>query len=192
MNKPKDSDWGEGPTRTPLPIVSLAPASSWMFVSSSVVESSRDIRCHKPDPKECLELIRINTISITEVFRGTSDSDLQEWSAAFLDVKPQVILHDRLMTDAALGTVPIKTEHSYSLNSDGDSSPDSPISLDRIDEMARLQTRSGTISFPLIEPEVFRFQTPAKSACVYLVFGVRSWMFSMIVGINFLSSCTST
>ncbi|EEB13844.1 Cyclic AMP-dependent transcription factor ATF-6 beta, putative [Pediculus humanus corporis] len=73
--------------------------------------------------------------SITEVFRGTSDSDLQEWSAAFLDVKPQVILHDRLMTDAALGTVPIKTEHSYSLNSDGDSSPDSPISLDRIDDM---------------------------------------------------------
>ncbi|KAK6637588.1 hypothetical protein RUM44_008010 [Polyplax serrata] len=74
-----------------------------------------------------------NPESITEVFRGTSDSDLQEWSAAFLDVKPQVILHDRLMTDAALGTVPIKTEHSYSLNSDGDSSPDSPISLDRID-----------------------------------------------------------
>lgn len=73
--------------------------------------------------------------AITEAFRGSSDSDLQEWGAAFLDVKPQVILHDRLMTDAALGTVPIKTEHSYSLNSDGDSSPDSPISLERIDDM---------------------------------------------------------
>lgn len=71
--------------------------------------------------------------AITEAFRGSSDADLQEWGAAFLDVKPQVILHDRLMTDAALGTVPIKTEHSYSLNSDGDSSPDSPISLERID-----------------------------------------------------------
>lgn len=70
--------------------------------------------------------------AITEALRGSSDSDL-EWGAGFLDVKPQVILHDRLMTDAVLGTVPIKTEHSYSLNSDGDSSPDSPISLERID-----------------------------------------------------------
>lgn len=37
------------------------------------------------------------------------------------------------MTDAALGTRPIKTEHSYSLASDGDSLPDSPISDRRID-----------------------------------------------------------
>jgi len=58
-----------------------------------------------------------------------TDSDL-EWTATILDVKPQVILHDRLMTDAALGTVPIKSEHSYSLTSDGDSIPDSPLSLD--------------------------------------------------------------
>ncbi|KAK9721975.1 Basic region leucine zipper [Popillia japonica] len=48
---------------------------------------------------------------------------------------PTVILHDKLMTDAALGTRPIKTEHSYSLASDGDSLPDSPISDRRIDDM---------------------------------------------------------
>lgn len=35
-----------------------------------------------------------------------------------------VVLHDRLMTDAALGHAPIKTEHSYSLSDDSaDSSP---------------------------------------------------------------------
>lgn len=58
-----------------------------------------------------------------------TDTDMHDW---FLerDVKmPQVILHDKLMTDALLGTLPIKTEHSYSLNSDGDSMPDSPNSL---------------------------------------------------------------
>lgn len=39
---------------------------------------------------------------------------------------PHVILNDKLMTDALLGTIPIKAEHSYSLTSDGDSMPDSP------------------------------------------------------------------
>jgi hypothetical protein len=39
---------------------------------------------------------------------------------------PHVILNDKLMTDALLGTIPIKSEHSYSLTSDGDSMPDSP------------------------------------------------------------------
>lgn len=74
--------------------------------------------------------------AITEVFKVAADADLQEWSAALLDVKPQVILHDRLMTDAALGTMPIKTEHSYSLTSDGDSMPDSPLSLEKeMDDM---------------------------------------------------------
>jgi hypothetical protein len=67
--------------------------------------------------------------AISEAFKMASDPDL-EWTATILDVKPQVILHDRLMTDAALGTAPIKSEHSYSLTSDGDSIPDSPLSLD--------------------------------------------------------------
>lgn len=48
----------------------------------------------------------------------------QEWALMERDV----ILHDKLMTDAALGNRPIKTEHSYSLASDGDSLPDSDIS----------------------------------------------------------------
>lgn len=49
---------------------------------------------------------------------------------------PQVILNDKLMTDALLsGGQPIKTEHSYSLKSDGDSMPDSPCSLHDDDKM---------------------------------------------------------
>lgn len=50
-----------------------------------------------------------------------------EWS--LLDKDPllqTVVLHDRLMTDAALGNLPIKTEHSYSLSSDGDSLTENP------------------------------------------------------------------
>lgn len=51
---------------------------------------------------------------------------LSEWLSERDTKIPQVILHDKLMSDALLGTLPIKTEHSYSLNSDGDSMPDSP------------------------------------------------------------------
>lgn len=76
-------------------------------------------------------------ISFQDVLRvaGAVDaSDMAvEWS--FLDrdpMLPGVILHDRLMTDAVLGTLPIKTEHSYSLASDGDSLPESPISHNKI------------------------------------------------------------
>lgn len=58
----------------------------------------------------------------------SSDTYMPDWFPE-RDVKiPQVILHDKLMTDALLG-IPIKTEHSYSLNSDGDSMPESPSSL---------------------------------------------------------------
>lgn len=57
-----------------------------------------------------------------------------EWSLIPTKDIPGVILHDRLMTDAALGTMrPIKTEHSYSLASDGDSLPDSPLSHHKVD-----------------------------------------------------------
>ncbi|XP_055378794.1 cyclic AMP response element-binding protein A [Condylostylus longicornis] len=60
---------------------------------------------------------------------------MQDWFER--DVKlPGVILHDKLMSDALLGTLPIKTEHSYSLNSDGDSMPESPGSLkNKMDDM---------------------------------------------------------
>ncbi|KAK7604710.1 hypothetical protein V9T40_005896 [Parthenolecanium corni] len=52
------------------------------------------------------------------------------WSAeGLLDVKPQVVLHDRLMSDAVLGgNGPIKSEHSYCTrmsNTDDDNSDDS-------------------------------------------------------------------
>ena len=46
---------------------------------------------------------------------------------------PHVILNDKLMTDALFGTIPIKTEHSYSLTSDGDSMPDSPSDTSKIE-----------------------------------------------------------
>lgn len=52
------------------------------------------------------------------------DSEMGDWLIERR--KGGVVLHDRLMTDAALGAVPIKTEHSYSLHSDVESSPPSP------------------------------------------------------------------
>ncbi|XP_053600579.1 cyclic AMP response element-binding protein A isoform X1 [Plodia interpunctella] len=52
------------------------------------------------------------------------DSEMSDW--LIRDSKSVVVLHDRLMTDAALGAAPIKTEHSYSLHSDVESAPSSP------------------------------------------------------------------
>lgn len=54
---------------------------------------------------------------------------LSDWFTDRDNKVPHVILNDKLMSDAIVGGMPIKTEHSYSLNSDGDSmmaySPDS-------------------------------------------------------------------
>ncbi|XP_060523568.1 cyclic AMP response element-binding protein A isoform X2 [Cylas formicarius] len=74
--------------------------------------------------------------NMNDVLRLHSGDGTIEW-AYNLDTKdiPAVILHDRLMTDAALGSRPIKTEHSYSLTSDGDSTPDSPHSRQHVDDM---------------------------------------------------------
>lgn len=68
-----------------------------------------------------------------EVLKIQSSEDGIEW--AFMEAKdiPGIILHDKLMTDAALGTRPIKAEHSYSLSSDGDSSPSSPKPQPKVD-----------------------------------------------------------
>lgn len=55
------------------------------------------------------------------------DSDMPDWFCRA--AKTNVVLHDRLMTDAALGALPIKTEHSYSLNSDRDSPAISPVGI---------------------------------------------------------------
>lgn len=62
------------------------------------------------------------------MLRGGGGDMCIEWNFGDRDpTLPGVVLHDRLMTDAVLGNLPIKTEHSYSLASDGDSLPDSPI-----------------------------------------------------------------
>ncbi|XP_018565838.1 cyclic AMP response element-binding protein A [Anoplophora glabripennis] len=73
--------------------------------------------------------------AMQEVLKMQSGDMTIEWT--YMDSKdlPAVVLHDRLMTDAALGTRPIKTEHSYSLASDGDSLPNSPISHHKVDDM---------------------------------------------------------
>ncbi|XP_075160350.1 cyclic-AMP response element binding protein A isoform X2 [Haematobia irritans] len=73
----------------------------------------------------------------TDSLKLSTDSDMHDW---FLerDVKDAaVILNDKLISDALLnGTLPIKSEHSYSLNSDGDSLPESPHSLHtKMDDM---------------------------------------------------------
>lgn len=64
-----------------------------------------------------------------EALKLSTDADMVEWSFLDRDSKSTVIYQDKLMTDALFGCQPIKTEHSYSLNSDGDSIPESPRSL---------------------------------------------------------------
>ncbi|XP_074032273.1 cyclic AMP response element-binding protein A isoform X2 [Leptinotarsa decemlineata] len=64
--------------------------------------------------------------SMHDVLKMQSGDMTIEWSYISSKDIPGVILHDRLMTDAVLGTRPIKTEHSYSLTSDGDSLSSSP------------------------------------------------------------------
>lgn len=61
------------------------------------------------------------------------DAEISDWLTE-RESKSGVVLHDRLMTDAALGAVPIKTEHSYSLHSDVESLPASP-SHTKVDDM---------------------------------------------------------
>ncbi|XP_065345994.1 cyclic AMP response element-binding protein A isoform X1 [Cloeon dipterum] len=76
------------------------------------------------------------------------NTDGTDWpsTGAEFDMKiPGVVLHDRLMTDAALGAVPIKTEHSYSLASDGDSRSESP-SMETMDDDDELLFSSATKS----------------------------------------------
>ncbi|XP_026313817.1 cyclic AMP response element-binding protein A [Hyposmocoma kahamanoa] len=53
------------------------------------------------------------------------DEEMTDW-LVHRESKSGVVLHDRLMTDAALESAPIKTEHSYSLHSDVESASNSP------------------------------------------------------------------
>lgn len=64
-----------------------------------------------------------------EALNLSPDTDMQDWFLERDSKIPGVVYHDKLISDALLGNLPIKTEHSYSLNSDGDSIPDSPRSL---------------------------------------------------------------
>ncbi|XP_034480350.1 cyclic AMP response element-binding protein A isoform X2 [Drosophila innubila] len=99
----------------------------------------------------------------TESLKINSDHDMHDWFYD-RDVKdPAVILHDKLISDALLnGTGPIKTEHSYSLNSDGDSLPDSPKSLQaKIDDMDdECYSGSGRIT---IDPKCLTLHPPARN-----------------------------
>lgn len=67
-----------------------------------------------------------------------TSSDISDWfmeceADAVTPKIPHVILNDKLMTDALFGNIPIKTEHSYSLTSDGDSMPDSPSDTSKLE-----------------------------------------------------------
>ncbi|KAL7733019.1 hypothetical protein ACLKA6_002823 [Drosophila palustris] len=99
----------------------------------------------------------------TESLKISSDHDMHDWFYD-RDVKdPAVILHDKLISDALLnGTGPIKTEHSYSLNSDGDSLPDSPKSLQaKIDDMDdECYSGNGRIT---IDPKCLTLHPPARN-----------------------------
>lgn len=64
-----------------------------------------------------------------EALHISTDTDMIDWQIFDRDHKNTVIYQDKLISDALFGCQPIKTEHSYSLNSDGDSIPDSPRSL---------------------------------------------------------------
>ncbi|XP_035791517.1 cyclic AMP response element-binding protein A-like isoform X2 [Anopheles albimanus] len=64
-------------------------------------------------------------VNLPDTLKLSNYPELQDWMDHGSKLPP-VILNDKLMTDAIIGScMPIKTEHSYSLNSDGDSLPDS-------------------------------------------------------------------
>ncbi|XP_028893746.1 cyclic AMP response element-binding protein A isoform X2 [Zeugodacus cucurbitae] len=73
----------------------------------------------------------------TESLKISTEADLHDWFMERDMKDPAVmILNDKLMSDALFNLQPIKSEHSYSLNSDGDSLPDSPHSLQtKMDDM---------------------------------------------------------
>lgn len=87
------------------------------------------------------------------------------------DVKdPAVILNDKLISDALLnGTGPIKTEHSYSLNSDGDSLPDSPKSL-----QAKMDGRLYSPS-----PRAATLCVAVSSVCYHSIYGQIDDLFAI-------------
>lgn len=88
------------------------------------------------------------------------------WSAeGLLDVKPQVVLHDRLMSDAVLGgNGPIKSEHSYCTrmsNTDDDNSEDSnSTSLHKMQDGKFSNVIFVSAEFDYLVPSIFERNTP--------------------------------
>ncbi|KAH8303689.1 hypothetical protein KR018_011700 [Drosophila ironensis] len=102
-----------------------------------------------------------------ESLKISPDHDMHDWLFD-RDVKdPTVILNDKLISDALLnGTQPIKTEHSYSLNSDVDSLPDSPKSLQaKIEDMddecyPAISLKTATSGRATIDPKCLSLHHP--------------------------------
>ncbi|KAH8242346.1 hypothetical protein KR032_001420 [Drosophila birchii] len=106
-----------------------------------------------------------------ESLKISPDHDMHDWLFD-RDVKDDtVILHDKLISDALLnGTQPIKTEHSYSLNSDVDSLPDSPKSLQaKIEDMddecyPAISLKTATSGRATIDPKCLTLHVPPTHA----------------------------
>ncbi|XP_017053207.1 cyclic AMP response element-binding protein A isoform X2 [Drosophila ficusphila] len=106
-----------------------------------------------------------------ESLKISPDHDMHDWLFD-RDVKdPTVILNDKLISDALLnGTQPIKTEHSYSLNSDVDSLPDSPKSLQaKIEDMddecfPAISLKTATSGRVTIDPKCLTLHVPPTHA----------------------------
>lgn len=83
---------------------------------------------------------------------GADQEMLPDWFSDRDNKVPHVILNDKLMSDAILGGMPIKTEHSYSLNSDGDSMAYSPQSLQKQIEDGKLTMTAHPACLPASLP----------------------------------------
>lgn len=102
-----------------------------------------------------------------------STDDGMDWQCVN-DAKSTVIYQDKLISDALFGCQPIKTEHSYSLNSDGDSIPDSPRSLqNKIDGMfstSNIQNEKRKMNSLMqgvkASPKIIFYHFPYSFACL--------------------------
>ncbi|XP_045483003.1 cyclic AMP response element-binding protein A-like isoform X2 [Harmonia axyridis] len=112
--------------------------------------------------------------TMQDVLRLHSSGDLSiEWSHCDKEI-PGVIIHDKLMTESAFGHAtllrPIKNEHSYSLNSEGGSLPNSPQSYKK--------DGSSTISKDTVKTEKNKTQNVTElDARLLEMYGTRLEMF---------------
>lgn len=118
-----DDDDDDGPNLSQITKISWSRSLFCCFLINLL---SKAINVHKQRLPTAKMMIFIS-LFISQTMQGVLGDLSQDWPLMERNL-PGVILHDKLMTDAALGNRPIKTEHSYSLASDGDSLPDSDIS----------------------------------------------------------------